>query len=113
MSFVSKVLAEADPLATIQVEQPQGFFLDFGEMISKVLNIILIIAVILVLFYLILGGISWLTSGGDKGKTESARNQITAAVVGLIIIVSSWAIMLFVQNILGLSIFGRAGQLGN
>ncbi len=107
MSFVSKVLAQADPLATIKVNQPTGFFLDFGEMISKVLNIILIIAVILVLFYLILGGISWLTSGGDKGKTESARNQITAAVVGLIIIVSSWAIMLFVQNILGLSIFGN------
>lgn len=107
MSFVSQALAQATPLATVQVNQPKGFFVDFGQMISNVLNIILIIAVILVLFYLIMGGIAWLTSGGDKGKTESARNQITAAVVGLIIIVSSWAIMLFVQNILGLEIFGN------
>lgn len=108
MSFVSKVLAQgAAPLATVQVNQPEGFFVDFGQMISNVLNIVLIIAVILVLFYLIMGGIAWLTSGGDKGKTESARNQITAAVVGLIIIVSSWAIMLFVQNVLKLSIFGN------
>lgn len=110
MSLVSKVLAQGntgtDPKYTVEsVETPGGFFEDFGGLISGVLNIILTIAVILVLFYLIMGGIAWLTSGGDKGKTESARNQITAAIVGLVIIVAAWAIMTFVQQILGVEVF--------
>jgi hypothetical protein len=40
-----------------------------------------------------MGGIEWITSGGDKGKTESARNKITAAVIGLVILAASWAIL--------------------
>lgn len=70
---------------------------------------LLIIAALLAFLYLILGGIKWITSGGDKAGMEEARNKITHAIVGLIIVGAAWAIMILVQNFLGVTIIG--GQL--
>lgn len=89
----------------VRVTAPGGFFTSFNQMLSSVLSIVLTLATIAVLFFLIWGGMDWLTSGGDKGKTESARNKITAAIIGLIIVISAWAIMLFVQQLTGVVIF--------
>lgn len=74
---------------------------DIGALFRAVLNFVLVIAVLLVFGYLVLGGIEWITSGGDKGKTESARNKITAAIIGLIILVASYAILTVVLRFLG------------
>ncbi len=95
-----------EPLTRYQVSvnQPQSYFQSFPLMLSSLMNIVLTIGVVAVLLYLIWGGLEWITSGGDKGKTEGARNKITAAIVGLIILVSAWAIMTFVQSLLNISI---------
>jgi hypothetical protein len=37
---------------------------------------------------------------------EEARNKITHAIVGLIIVGSAWAVMTLVQNFLGVQIIG-------
>lgn len=52
---------------------------------GKIVNILLILAIVLALIYLVYGGIKWITSGGDKAKVEAARSHLTAAVVGLIL----------------------------
>jgi hypothetical membrane protein len=91
-----------------EIEVPEGFASNFGTIISSLLNLVMIIAAILVFLYLIMGGIEWITSGGDKGKTESARNKITAAIIGLIILAASYAILQ-----LALSLLGFEGGLGD
>jgi hypothetical protein len=48
--------------------------------------------------YFITGAFSWITSGGDKGKLENARNRITQAVVGMIILVGSFVILGFISD---------------
>lgn len=85
---------------------PKGFATDIGTLINGALSFIMVIAALLVFMYLILGGIEWITSGGDKTKTEGARNKITAAVVGLIILAASYAILLIILNFLGFSDLG-------
>lgn len=61
--------------------------------VLKVLIIlILTIAVVLSLILLIIGGIQWSTSGGDKEKITSARGRIIAAIIGLLIVFLAWAI---------------------
>lgn len=79
---------------------------DAGRLISSLVSGAIVLALILVLFYLIMGGIQWITSGGDKGKTESARNKITSAIVGLAIVASAWAIFTVVGYIFGVNIAG-------
>lgn len=88
------------------VEPGKGFASDLGKLINGVLGFVMVIAALMVLLYLVLGGIEWITSGGDKGKTESARNKITAAVIGLVILAASYAVLLVVLNFLGFSSLG-------
>lgn len=79
---------------------------DLGALISATTGALLIVAAILAFLYLILGGIQWISSGGDKSGMEAARNKITHAIVGLIIVGAAWAIMNLVQNFLGVTIIG-------
>jgi len=95
----------ADP--TINIPQPGNIKIgDVGQLISALVGTLLIVAALLAFFYLILGGIQWITSGGDKAGMEAARNKITHAIVGLIIVGAAWAVMILVQNFLGVSIIG-------
>ena len=84
-----------------------GWADNVGSLITSVLSIVMVIALVLVLVYLIWGGIGWITAGGDKGKTEEARNKITAAVIGIIILAAAWAIVNFVAFFLGYGSFNE------
>lgn len=93
--------AFADTLKDVTVTPPTGFATSFGGLFNGVLSFVLVIGALLVFGYLILGGIEWITSGGDKGKTEGARNKITSAIIGLIILAASYAILQLALNFLG------------
>ena len=73
-------------------------------MVSGFLSLILAIAGIVFFFILVIGGVKWILSGGDKAHTEGARNQITAALVGLVIVFSAWAIAKLIQSFFGINI---------
>ena len=75
-----------------------------GGIISTFITVALIIAGIVFLFMLILGGIRWILSGGDKAQTETARNQITAALIGLVVVFSAYAIATLIANIFNVNI---------
>lgn len=81
----------------------------FAEWLARILGAILGVAALLVLIYLAWGAISWITSGGDSGKVQKARDQITQAVVGLIVLAASTAIFMLVQNALGIEILNITG----
>lgn len=106
MTLLSTVLAQNE----VDLSAPDAFgnlgTLTLGGMISFAINAILIVAAIAFFFMLILGGIRWILSGGDKANTESARGQVTAAIVGLVIVFSAWIILTFVLGIFGIE-FGN------
>jgi len=81
----------------------QGFTI--GNIISTGLQLVLIVAAIIFFIMLVVGGIRYIASGGDKGATEAARGQITAALIGLVIVFAAWAIASLVGSIFGFSIF--------
>lgn len=86
----------------INIDAPEQFSnlqnIDFGGLITIVITFAIIIAALAFFFMLILGGIKWITSGGDKGKVESARSQITSALIGLVVVFAAWAILSVVEN---------------
>lgn len=88
---------------------PTGQFTDLGDitfasMIAALIRIVLVIAAIVFFFILVIGGIRWILSGGDKAATEAARGQITAALVGLVIVFAAWAIIQLVNVLFGIDI---------
>jgi hypothetical protein len=69
---------------------------DFGLVVSTAINIILIIAIILAVFFFMYGGIKWILSRGDKEKLEDAKSHIIASVVGLVMVL----FVFFIVNII-------------
>ena len=79
--------------------------LTIGGIVSGFIRLILVVASLVFFFILVIGGIRWIVSGGDKAQTETARNQITAALVGLVIVFSAWAILQLIKVFFGVDIF--------
>lgn len=74
--------------------------------ITGLVRLVMILAALAFFFMLVIGGIRWITSGGDKAQTEAARNQITAALVGLVVVFSAWAISALLNTFFGINILG-------
>lgn len=87
------------------VETGDFFYTSFPRLISAILRIVIVIAALLVFFYLIWGAIEWITSGGDKGQTEKARNKITASIIGLVILSATVALFFLVMSFFGIGSF--------
>lgn len=105
-------LAAMNAYAVAPIQPSTGWFTDIGVLINSVLRVVMVIAALLVFMYLILGGIEWITSGGDKGKTEKAREKITAAIVGLIVLAAAYAILTLVLKFLGFNSLDQVIQEG-
>lgn len=73
-----------------------------GSLISGFIGAFLIFSFIVAFMYLMLGGFNWITSGGDKTKLQAARDEITNAIIGLVVVSAVWAIMTLVGGFLGI-----------
>ena len=99
-------LAQATPIDLVPTSglgQPLSG-LQLSGIIRAAINLVLIVAAVVFFFMLVIGGVRWITSGGDKANTETARNQITAALVGLVIVFAAWAIIQLIQTFFGITI---------
>jgi len=66
--------------------------------ITTVANLLSLAAGIIAVIIVVLAGITMMTSNGDAGKITSSRNAIIYTVVGLIVIVISRTIVVFVMS---------------
>src|SRR3989344_3048263 len=106
-TFLSSLALATPAFAqTIGIEQPEQIQItDLGKLVSSLASVALIISGILVFLYLVWGGVEWITSGGDKTKTEKAQQRITSAVIGLAIVAASWALIRIIGAFFGVDIF--------
>jgi len=80
--------------------------LSVGRIISGSISLVLVVVSVVFFFILVIGGLKWITSGGDEKKVAAARSQITNALIGLAIVFASWAIMTLIGKLFGITIFG-------
>lgn len=79
--------------------------IDIVDLIPSAVNAIFVVAVVIFFFMLVIGGIRWISSGGDKTQTESAKNQITASIIGLVLVLSAYAIVNLIGLFFGFDVF--------
>jgi len=79
--------------------------LTVGSIVSGAITLILIGAALVFFFMLVIGGIQWMTAGGDKEKAAGARGQLTSALIGLTIVFVAWAIIQLINTLFGIDIF--------
>lgn len=73
---------------------------DPQTLLSRILNILLLLGAVAALIFLIIGGFKWITAGGDKTKVEAARNTIVGAIIGLVVVFLSFFVINFVFKLL-------------
>lgn len=81
-----------------------GSLSDIWGIAWAVVEIILFIGSIAAVFFIIYGGIQFITSQGAPDKTAQARKTITYAIVGLVIAIVGQAIVRFIGNQFGANV---------
>ncbi len=77
-------------------EAPAG--VDVNSIIATVINIFSFVVGVIAVIMIIVGGLKYITSTGDSSKTESAKNTILYAVIGLVIVAVAQVIVIFVLD---------------
>lgn len=72
--------------------------------LSSMITIVLSVGGIVAFFMLLWGGFEYITAGGDKEATQKAGKRITSALIGLALLLSSFAIIFIVETLFGVSI---------
>ena len=84
---------------------PEGGINTVEHIIQWGTTMLMIVSVFLAIFFLIWGGITWITSAGDKEKIESARKKILYSIIGLTVIFASFLIINIVGGVFGVDFF--------
>ena len=85
----------------VKLENPLGT--DISGIIKNFITSVLALSGVLALFAFVYGGIFWMVSMGDATKVTKGRNVMIWAVMGLIVIFGSYAIVSTIYNFLGVA----------
>lgn len=80
-----------------------------GLFITNILRLFFVVAGIYALFNFIISGYSYMNAAGDSKKLSEAWSRIWQSLIGLVIIVGSFALI----SLFGYLIFGRADYILN
>ncbi len=76
----------------------------FSLLFPTLIAFALVVGVIIFVFYLLWGGVSWITAGGDKVALEAAKGRITNAIVGLIVLLMFFGLLNFFECFFGIGL---------
>lgn len=107
IKLISQVYAGENIVLPIGEEATKNNFFGYtciGPLVSNLVSAAFIISGIAFFIFLVMGGMEWLTSGGDKVKVEGAQKRITSALIGLAIVASSYAVYQLVLLFFGINL---------
>lgn len=100
---VDEGIQQVAAVSSLSAEDPR-------VIIVRLINIFLSVLGMIFLVLIIYAGFTWMTAGGEAQKVEKAQRIMKNAVIGLIIILSSWGITRFILKSLTDATGFRGGQ---
>ncbi|MEK7557753.1 MAG: hypothetical protein AAB530_00910 [Patescibacteria group bacterium] len=64
--------------------------------ISTIIDVVLSLLGVIFLVLIIYAGFNWMTAAGEEDKITKSKSTITAAIIGLIVVLAAYAISYFV-----------------
>lgn len=80
-----------------------------APLFANVIYWLIILSGTIAVFFIIFGGIKFLTSGGAQDNVQSAKKTITFAVIGLIVVLFSFMIVNIVADLTGVNCITKFG----
>ncbi len=71
---------------------------NFSSLLKKIINIFSVIVGVIAVIMIIIGGLKYITSGGESSNVSGAKNTIIYAIVGLVVVALAQFIVHFVLN---------------
>jgi len=71
---------------------------NLATLIQTIINVALLIAGVVAVIYLIVGGYQYITSSGNAEQAQAGRTTVLNAIIGLIIIFAAYVIVRFVMD---------------
>ncbi len=90
---------------TITGPLPAGKFPNLASVVTQAIPIVFSLAGVILLVFLIWGGLDYMLSMGDPKKAETGKNKITNALIGFIIIFVSYWIVQLIDYIFKIGIY--------
>jgi len=78
--------------------QTNGSDTNLSALAAKVVNLLSIIVGVVAVIMIIIGGLRYITSGGESGSVSGAKNTLIYAIIGLVIVALAQFIVHFVLN---------------
>ena len=98
------VFAESDPWSTKCAVNGVATIQGFECLFQNILKIVVPMAGLAFFAMFLVGGFKYLTSAGDPKKAGAATHTITMAFVGIIGVLISWLILLFIEQFTGVKV---------
>lgn len=73
-----------------------------SSILSTIVTTLSVVGGLAFVIFFTLGGLKWLTAGGDKTKVQEAQTQMTQGVIGLVAIVAGLFVVGIVGGVLGI-----------
>lgn len=102
--FINQISAAEPPWSESAKGGGPATIKDLEVVFARIVSVIASFAGIAALAMLIIGGFRYLTSGGDPKATEAARNTMTYAILGIVLLIGSWLILVLLKNFTGIDL---------
>ena len=89
------------PGTPVTGDDPTGFV---AGLVRGSIQLLLIVAFVVALIWTIFAGFRFITSGGDPKSTGAAWTQIYMGLIGMLIILGSFAIIRLVEGFFGVNV---------
>src|SRR5258706_6843464 len=76
----------------------------FGRLVPAGIGLAFLVGALIFFFMLVVWAIQWISSGGDKQALEGARSRITNALIGVIILFATFAVVKLIESFFHISI---------
>lgn len=76
----------------------------FEKFIPRGVGLLFVFGALAFFFMFIWGAITWILSGGDKAGVESAKNKITNALVGFILMIGVFAVINLIERFFDINV---------
>lgn len=110
--FIDKVMAAESVIGEVTIPSPFGRYGNFNTegrglalFITNIIRLLFAVGGIVAFFNLIIAGFEYMTAAGDSKKLTAAWDRIWQSLLGLVLLVGSFALISF----FGYLLFGDAG----
>jgi hypothetical protein len=75
-----------------------------ATLIQNLITWALVIATVAAAIVLLIGGVRWVTSAGDREAASSAQKTITGGIIGLVVAFSTFAVVKVLEVLFGIDL---------